>query len=481
MTSGVVFCDKAVQRTKTQPPSVNNHRSFTSELDRRGRYMQTLLSLNQQPSDGTSSSERGIAVAVVRKGTERTLIEEYLEEIEQLCATVGAEIVLRIVQERNQLDPATYIGKGKVEQLRSLVGEYAANFVIFDEGLSPVQMRNLQQSLGVKVLDRTMLILDIFALHARTLEAKTQVELAQLQYLYPRLTRLWTHLERQYGGIGTRGPGETQIETDRRLIKQRIAYLKRRLQEIELQRTVQRRERDHLVRFALVGYTNAGKSTLFNTLTNATVLAEDKLFATLDTTVRRCRLPSGYDVLLSDTVGFIRKLPAHLIASFQSTLAEAADSDVLIHVADCSHPALDRHIESVMETLAQLGMENKPQLLVLNKVDRLTTPATTTVEHLRERYPQALLVSAASGYNIQRLLRHMEHFVLERSIRTRVFLPFRAMNQLSYIYSNAVVEQRQETESGIILDLLIPEPRSGMFAAVLEQYGSNVESSPGQA
>lgn len=178
--------------------------------------MQTLLSLNQQSSNGLQpTSERGIAIAVVRKGTERALIEEYLEEIEQLCATVGAEIALRIVQERERLDPATYIGKGKVEQLRSLVGEYAASFVIFDEGLSPVQMRNLQQMLGVKILDRTMLILDIFAQHARTLEAKTQVELAQLQYLYPRLTRLWTHLERQYGGIGTRGPGETQIETDR--------------------------------------------------------------------------------------------------------------------------------------------------------------------------------------------------------------------------------------------------------------------------
>jgi|DewCreStandDraft_5_1066085.scaffolds.fasta_scaffold00005_404 GTP-binding protein HflX len=443
--------------------------------------MQTLLSLNQQSSNGLQpTSERGIAIAVVRKGTERALIEEYLEEIEQLCATVGAEIALRIVQERERLDPATYIGKGKVEQLRSLVGEYAASFVIFDEGLSPVQMRNLQQMLGVKILDRTMLILDIFAQHARTLEAKTQVELAQLQYLYPRLTRLWTHLERQYGGIGTRGPGETQIETDRRLIKQRIAHLKRRLEEIELQRTVQRKERDHLMRFALVGYTNAGKSTLFNLLTNANVLAEDKLFATLDTTVRRCRLPSGHDVLLSDTVGFIRKLPAHLVASFHSTLAEAADSDVLIHVADCSHPALDRQIESVMETLTQLSMESKPQLLVLNKVDQLSGHSTTTVESLRERYPHALLVSAASGYNIQRLLRRMEQVVLERSIRTRLFLPFAAMNQLPYIYSNAVVEQRQETENGIILDLLIPEPRSGMLAAVLEQYGSNVQLSAGQ-
>ncbi|RMF34326.1 MAG: hypothetical protein D6747_05030 [Chlorobiota bacterium] len=188
-------------------------------------------------------------------------------------------------------------------------------------------------------------------------------------------------------------------------------------------------------------------------------------------------MPSGYDVLLSDTVGFIRKLPAHLVASFHSTLAEAADSDVLIHVADCSHPALDRHIEAVIETLAQLGMESKPQLLVLNKVDNLSGCTTTSVDSLRERYPHAVLISAASGYNIQRLLRRMEQFVVERSTRTRVFLPFRAMNQLPYIYSNAVVEQRQETERGIILDLLIPEPRSARLVAVLEQFGGNVEPS----
>jgi len=435
--------------------------------------MQTLLSLNPQQSDSTAREERGIAVAVIRKGTDRALIDEYLDEIEQLCATAGGEIVLRLVQEREHFDPATFIGKGKLTQLQTLIGDYATNFVIFDDGLSPVQLRNLQQTLGVKILDRTMLILDIFAHHARSLEAKTQVELAQLQYLYPRLTRLWTHLERQYGGIGTRGPGETQIETDRRLIKQRIAHLKRRLDEIEQQRSLQRKEREKLIRFALVGYTNAGKSTLFNLLANSNVTVEDKLFATLDTTVRRCQLPSGLDVLLSDTVGFIRKLPTHLIASFHSTLAEAADSDVLIHVADCSHPALDRHIEAVTETLTQLGMENKPQLLVLNKVDNL--PDRHSLEHLRERYPSALVVSAVSGYNIHRLLCMMEQYVLDNSTRVRLRIPFTAMKSLSSFYANAIVEQRQDTDHGILLDLRIPPSRQKVIASLIEIFSNDVE------
>lgn len=252
--------------------------------------MQSLVTLNAPIQTHTTDLEQGIAVAVVRKGTDRELIDEYLDEIEQLCLTAGAKIVLRIVQERERLDPATFIGKGKTAELAQLVKEYQAQFVVFDDNLSPVQGRNLQQALGVKVLDRTMLILDIFAQHARTIEAKTQVELAQLQYLYPRLTRLWTHLSRQYGGIGTKGPGETQIETDRRMIKERIAHLKRRLAEIEQQRALQRKERQEVFRFALIGYTNAGKSTLFNLITNANTVVENKLFATLDTTVRRFSL-----------------------------------------------------------------------------------------------------------------------------------------------------------------------------------------------
>lgn len=437
--------------------------------------MQSLVTLNAPIQTHTTDLEQGIAVAVVRKGTDRELIDEYLDEIEQLCLTAGAKIVLRIVQERERLDPATFIGKGKTAELAQLVKEYQAQFVVFDDNLSPVQGRNLQQALGVKVLDRTMLILDIFAQHARTIEAKTQVELAQLQYLYPRLTRLWTHLSRQYGGIGTKGPGETQIETDRRMIKERIAHLKRRLAEIEQQRALQRKERQEVFRFALIGYTNAGKSTLFNLITNANTVVENKLFATLDTTVRRFSLPSGMEALLSDTVGFIRKLPAHLVASFRSTLAEAVESDVLIHVADATDPALDHHIQTVDTTLATLGIEKKPSILVLNKIDRFTD--RQALRTLRERYPAALLISAQTGYNVHSLLRRMEQFIRERSIRLRLHLPYHAMKELSYIYANAIVEERHESNAGITVVCLVPHFMQHSVASILKPFITSVEQS----
>lgn len=427
--------------------------------------MRTLLSLNEIERRDEQQRERGIAVAVVRKGTDRDIVNEYLDEIEQLCHTAGAEIVLRIVQERERLDPATFIGKGKVAELQELVSEYGVQFAIFDESLSPVQVRNLQQALDVKVLDRSMLILDIFAKHARTTEAKTQVELAQLQYLYPRLTRLWTHLSRQYGGIGTKGPGETQIETDRRLIKERIAHLQRRLEDIEQQRHQQRKERHRLIRFALVGYTNAGKSTLFNLITGAGVEAEDKLFATLDTTVRRFTLPSGIEALISDTVGFIRKLPAHLVASFHSTLAEAVESDILVHVADASHPALERHVRTVEETLLTLGIASKPTILVLNKIDRLTD--RDAIVALREHYPTAMLVSAETGYNVHSLLRRMEQLVLDSSVRIAAVLPYSAMKELSYLYEHTVVEHREDTPEGIAIEVRAPRAREHAIRSML--------------
>ncbi len=436
--------------------------------------MQTLLSLNPLERGEQTTAERGIAIAVARKGTDRSSIDEYLDELEQLCATAGAEIVLRFVQERERFDPATMIGKGKLAELQQLVSDYAVQFVIFDEGLSPVQVRNLQAALGVKVLDRSMLILDIFAKHARTLEAKTQVELAQLQYLYPRLTRLWTHLSRQYGGIGTKGPGETQIESDRRLIKERIAHLKQRLLDIDQQRSVQRKERQSTFRFALVGYTNAGKSTLFNILTNATVHAEDKLFATLDTTVRRCQLPSGNDVLISDTVGFIRKLPPHLVASFQSTLAEAIESDVLLHVADATHPALEHQIQTVAETLETLGISQKPQLLLLNKVDALGNRDARL--ELRQRYPTALLISAKTGYNIHTLLQRMEEYVAAECIRMRIRLPYHAMKELAYIYSNTIVERRSDTESGVTVEFRVHRSKERILLSLIAPIAEFVES-----
>ncbi|MCX7936500.1 MAG: GTPase HflX [Chlorobi bacterium] len=441
--------------------------------------MRTLLSLTGTEHSATTNHESGIAVAVLHKGTDRTTVDEYLDEIEQLCLTAGANIVLRVVQERERLDPATFIGKGKVAELQQLVSQYGVHFVIFDDSLSPVQVRNLQQALGVKILDRSMLILDIFAKHARTIEAKTQVELAQLQYLYPRLTRLWTHLSRQYGGIGTKGPGETQIETDRRLIKERIAHLQRRLKDIESHRALQRKERQDLFRFALVGYTNAGKSTLFNLITGAHVITENKLFATLDTTVRRFTLPSGIEALLSDTVGFIRKLPAHLVASFHSTLAEAAESDVLIHVADAAHPALDRHIETVEETLVKLSIEHKPQLLVLNKIDQVRDPELRF--SLRKRYPMGLFLSAQTGYNVHTLLRTMEQMFRQQCVRLRVHLPYSAMATLSYLYTNTIVEHRSDSDEGITLELIIPQHLSSTVTAAVEPCGKIIHSTVGAA
>jgi len=289
-------------------------------------------------------------VGVVTAKQQRREVEEHLQELALLAETAGATVVRTIIQTRLHPDPATFI---------------------FDDDLSPSQARNLEQRWEVKVIDRTQLILQIFAQHARTREARTQVELAQLEYLLPRLTRMWTHLSKQYGGIGTKGPGEKQIEMDRRLFRSRIATLKRKLQQISQQRQQQRKGRQQFLRFSLVGYTNAGKSTLANVLANAGVYAADQLFATLDTITRKILLPSGKPVLLSDTVGFIRKLPPSLIASFHSTLAEIVESDILLHVVDISHPAYEEHIQVVLDTLQQLGADQKPILTIFNKLDML--------------------------------------------------------------------------------------------------------------
>src|SRR6056297_3889894 len=285
-----------------------------------------------------------------------------------LSETAGAKTVDKELQNRPHPDPTTYIGKGKLHQLKQQVAEKNADILIFDDELSATQIRNIEKSTKVKVLDRSGLILDIFASRAKTAAAKTQVELAQLQYLLPRLTRFWTHLSRQKGGIGTKGPGETQIETDRRLIGKRIATLKEKLDKLDTQRTTQRKGREETVRVALVGYTNAGESTLMNELTDTDVLAEDKLFATLDSTVRRLEL-ENHEVLLSDTVGFIRKLPHNLIESFKSTLDEVREADVLLHVIDASGKMVEDYIEVVNDTLEEMGIHQSKKMLVFNKID----------------------------------------------------------------------------------------------------------------
>ncbi len=315
--------------------------------------------------------ERAVLVALATRDQSREKAEEYLDELAFLLETAGGIPVMRFVQTLNQPNTSTYVGAGKLEEISQYVKAENIDLVVFDDELGASQLRNIERELGVKILDRTNLILDIFAKRARTAYAKTQVELAQYQYLLPRLTRMWTHLERQRGGIGLRGPGETEIETDRRVIRDKISLLKKRLEEIDVQQAVQRKNRAKLIRVALVGYTNVGKSTIMNLLSKSDVFAENKLFATLDTTVRKV-VVENLPFLLSDTVGFIRKLPHNLIESFKSTLDEVRESDLLLHVVDISHPDFEAQIETVNQTLAEIGAADKKTIMVFNKIDAYT-------------------------------------------------------------------------------------------------------------
>ena len=400
--------------------------------------------------------ERAIAISVVQKGSDRDIALEHLDELEFLAETAGADVIEKIYQELAKPDPKTVIGKGKKEELKTIIEEEEISLIIFDDDLSPAQVRNLENSLQVKVIDRSGLILDIFATRAKTTEAKTQVELAQLQYTLPRLTRLWTHLSKQYGGIGTKGPGETQIETDRRIIRTRIQKLKEKLSDIEVHREQLRKGREMLPRFALVGYTNAGKSTLMNAITQSDLYVEDKLFATLDTTVRSFELPGGSKSLISDTVGFIRKLPAHLVASFRSTLAEAGEADVLIHVVDCTHKFFREHIRVVNETLKYLKIDEKPLILVFNKIDALEE--NEEIYFIEEEYPNSVFISAARGINIPRLLDEMQSVYEQQSQKLNFTLPYTDMDLIANVYDMAEVIERRELDEGISFNVsIIPE------------------------
>ena len=318
-----------------------------------------------------------------------------LEELHGLATTAGTEVMDELVQRRPSADHSTYLGKGKVEELRLMVERHDADLVIFDNDLSPAQTRNLEKAVGAKVLDRTELILDIFAAGARTYESRLAIELAQLEYSLPRLKRMWTHLSRQAMGVGMRGPGEKQLEVDRRLAQKRIHDLKQELSKVEQRRERQVKARKEAPTVSLVGYTNAGKSTLMNALTEADVLAEDKLFATLDTRTRRWQLPGWGTVLLSDTVGFIRDLPHSLVASFKSTLEETRQAELLLHVADASSPTVFNQISAVYSVLTDLGIEEKDTLLILNKIDAIRDPAK--LNRVLDRYPNAITVSARSS------------------------------------------------------------------------------------
>lgn len=312
--------------------------------------------------------ERAILIGVLYHGQDESEVEDFLEELSFLTETAGAEPVKRFIQKLDAQNPRTFVGSGKIQELAKFISENKIDIAIFDDELTPSQLRNIEDALGCRILDRTNLILDIFARRARTSHARTQVELAQYQYLLPRLTGMWTHLERQRGGIGLRGPGETEIETDRRVIRDRISLLKDQLKKIDTQMTTQRKNRGKMIRVSLVGYTNVGKSTIMNLLSKSDVFAENKLFATLDTTVRKVVI-DNLPFLLSDTVGFIRKLPTDLIESFKSTLDEVRESDLLIHIVDISHPAFEEQIKVVNSTLKDLRVSEKPLIIVFNKID----------------------------------------------------------------------------------------------------------------
>lgn len=345
--------------------------------------------------------EKALLVAVCPSGQTMERTEDYLAELAFLLETAGGVAMKQVIQKLERPDTRTYVGSGKLEEIKEYKQALEVDFVVFDDELSPAQLRNLEKELECRILDRTTLILDIFAKRARTSTAKSQVELAQLQYMLPRLTRMWTHLERQRGGIGMRGPGETQIETDRRLIKEKISLLKEQLASIDKQKTLQRKNRESLVRVALVGYTNVGKSTLMNVLSKSDVLAENKLFATLDTTVRKV-VVGNLPFLLTDTVGFIRKLPTQLVESFKSTLDEVVEADLLLHVVDLSHPDHEEQIESVNKTLEEIGAADKPVIMVYNKVDCLEEGSEEGVigSDRGVKGTDELFISAATKLNI---------------------------------------------------------------------------------
>ena len=383
----------------------------------------------------SQSSERAVLVGLITPDVSETQAEEYLDELAFLSETAGAKPVARFLQRLDTPNPATFVGKGKLDEITEYVSAHEVGLAIFDDELAPNQLRNIERQLGIRILDRTSLILDIFATRAQTAHAKTQVEMAQYQYMLPRLTRLWTHLERQRGGnIGLRGPGETQLETDRRIILRKISQLKEQLKKIDKQKSVQRQNRGKMVRVALVGYTNVGKSTLMNVLAKSDIFAENKLFATLDTTVRKVVL-GNLPFLLADTVGFIRKLPTQLVESFKSTLDEVRESDLILHVVDISHPEFEDQIAVVTETLREIdALGDKPQILVFNKIDAYQhipkdpddlTPATKlnrTREELEKSWMARMgndctFISARTGEGMDELRRLLYERVKEIHIQ----------------------------------------------------------------
>jgi GTP-binding protein HflX len=424
--------------------------------------------------------ERALLVGVELNGSPGLLtLEDSLAELALLAKTAGLEVVGTMTQRLDSPNPATLIGSGKLEELRIGVIEMGINAVLFDDELSPRQQRELEKVLGenVKVIDRTALILDIFASHARTREGAVQVELAQYEYRLPRLTRAWTHLARQAGGragggsggVGVRGPGETQLEVDRREISRRISFLKNQLEDLRQQRGLHRRQRRKAAspQIALVGYTNAGKSTLLNALSDAHVLAEDKLFATLDPTTRRVDLGNGHIALLTDTVGFIQKLPTTLVASFRATLEEVTEADLLLHVVDLSHANMDEQVAAVEEVLEELGAANKPVVTALNKIDALdlTDPDDQAqLANALEEYPNAVAISALTGQGLDDLRQKLDWVLRQQMAPIDVVIPYSHGELVALAHEHGFVEHEEHGETGTHLVGRLPVALAGRYA-----------------
>jgi GTPase len=404
-------------------------------------------------------------LAALRLPTQRRFeVEESLDELERLAESAGAAVVGRVTQERRAPTPALYFGKGKVEEIKALSEQQRADLVIADDPLSPIQERNLGGSLGVRVIDRTALILDIFAQRARTMEGKLQVELAQLSYLLPRLVGQWRHLERLGGGIGTRGPGEQQIESDRRIIRNRIRKISEELGRVRVHRRLlrDRRRASGVPIVALVGYTNAGKTTLLNRLTGSSLAAADRLFMTLDPAARLVSVPPHAAFVLTDTVGFIKKLPHQLVAAFKATLEELAEADILVHVVDASHPGLDDQAAAVEALLAELDLSHRPTIIVLNKADRLEAEAA--LKNLIDRW-NAVAISALTGEGIDALLTRIDEALRPRVERVTLFIPYRDAGALALCYERGRVHERRDEAEGIHLDVELPRRLVSQFAA----------------
>jgi GTPase len=415
-------------------------------------------------------TEKALLVGITSSQIRKTEAEEHLEELARLTDTAGAVVIDKIIQHKESIDPALFIGRGKAEEIGLRIIPEEIDLVIFDDDLSPVQSRNLEKLMKCKIIDRSGLILQIFAQRARSREARTQVELAQLQYLLPRLTRQWTHLSKQYGGIGTKGPGETQIETDRRMIRTRISTLKQILDRISQQRETQRKKRTEFTRVSIVGYTNAGKSTLMNLLSSSEILVEDRLFATLDATVRGVNLSPAHKILLSDTVGFIRKLPPHLVASFKSTLEEVAESDILLHVVDASSPMLEEHITVVNETLKTLNALGKPTVIVFNKID-LVGDREYILRLMQDRQPSCA-ISAARAINIESLKENIIKVMDRQFIEKTLVLSHQNHQLISQLHSIAEIVEKRYENNHIHIRFRINRKDEGNFERLIARTNS---------